>query len=217
MACGAVRRKTHPCLVKVLARKERSLRRCNVLQIVAGAAAYARMFAVEGKTCRGVIKPLRSWIPMHHLEIDAVMIGMALHTSHAGRPRSRERCMKAFVLLDLILNFSMAIKTFKGGRLHGDLVTLDAVCGSAQALMRPCQRSRRDLGPRLKAKTQYKTDPEERAKLRIAASDTPALPTISVNALHSLLLSPSNETFLWRRFGVLPTCLHREGHGVDLE
>lgn len=158
MACGATWRKAHPCVVKVLAGEKRSLRRRNVLQIMAGAAAYSCMFAIEGKTCRGVIEPLRSRIPMHHLEIDAVVIGMALHTSRAGRPRSRERCMQTLVLLDLIGNFPMAIQAFEGGRLHGDLVTLDAVRSPTQALMRLRQRPWGDLRRRGKAKAHNKSD-----------------------------------------------------------
>jgi hypothetical protein len=73
---------------------------------------------------------------MHHLEVDAVVIGMAFHTGCAGRARSRERCMKAVALLDLIRDFPMAIQTFEGWRLDGNLVTLDAVRSSTQALMR---------------------------------------------------------------------------------
>jgi hypothetical protein len=145
-------------MVQILARKERALRRCDVLQIVAGAAADARMFAVEGKACCGVIEPLRSRIPMHHLEVDSVVIGMTLHAGCARRARPWERCMKAFVLLNLTLNLPVAIQAFEGGRLHGDLVTLDAICGSAQALMRLRQRTRRNLRPGGKTKTQHKTD-----------------------------------------------------------
>ena len=75
------------------------MRRSDVLQIVAGAAAHARMFTIEEKARRRVIESLWSRIPMHHLEIDAVVIGMALHTSRARRARSWERCMKTLVLL----------------------------------------------------------------------------------------------------------------------
>ena len=113
MARRAIWRQPHPRVVQVLIRKERALRRCDVLHIVAGAAADASMFAVEGITCRGVIESLRCRIPMHHLEVDAVVIGMALHTGCAWRARSREGCMKAFILLELILNLPMAIQTFE--------------------------------------------------------------------------------------------------------
>ena len=93
MACGATWRKAHPSVVQILTRKERTLRRGDVLQIVAGAAAHAQMFAIEHITRRRMIESLRSRIPMHHLEVDAVVIGVALHTGCAGRARSRERCM----------------------------------------------------------------------------------------------------------------------------
>jgi len=145
MARSATWRKAHPSVVQILIRKDRALRRGDVLQIVAGAAAHALMFAIEHKACRRVIESLRSRIPMHHLEVDTVVIGMALHTCCAGRARSRKCCMKAFVLLELICNFPMAIQTLERRRLDGNLVTLDAVPGSTQALMRLCQRSRRDL------------------------------------------------------------------------
>ena len=80
----------------------------------------------------------------------------------------------------------MAIKTLEGGRLHGDLVTLDTVRGSAQTLMRLRQRSRRDLRPGRKTETQHKTDQKERAQFPIATSDSTELPTSAANALFAL-------------------------------
>jgi len=142
VTAGATWRQPHPRVAQILTRKERALRRGDVLQIVAGAAAHAQMFAIEHITCRRVIESLRCWIPMHHLKVDAIVIGMALHASRAGRARSREACMKALVLLDLVLNLPVAIQTFEGGRLHRNLVTLDAVRSSTQALMSFRQRSR---------------------------------------------------------------------------
>jgi hypothetical protein len=65
--------------------------------------------------------------------------------------------MKTFVLLELIGNFPMAIQAFEGGRLDGDLVTLDAVRSPTQALMRLRQRPRGDLRRRGKAKAHNKT------------------------------------------------------------
>jgi len=175
MARGATWRKARPSVIQILIRKRRALRRGDVLQIMAGAAAYAYMFAIEHKTCRGVTESLRSRIPMHHLEVNAVVIGVALDTRCAGRARSRECRMKTFVLLNLVRNFPVTIQTFERGRLHGNLVALDAVRSSIQALMRLCQRSRRDLRRRWNAATQYKTDSEERAKMPIATSEPPTM------------------------------------------
>lgn len=129
---------------------------------------------------------------MHHLKIDAVVIGVALHTGRAGRARSRKRCMQTFVLLDLIGNFPMAIQTFEGGRLHGNLVALGAIRSPTQALMSFRQRPRRDLRSGRNTKAQHKTDEKERAMLPIAASNFSALPASAANALLPLHPSPSH-------------------------
>ena len=148
VARRAVRRQAHPGMVQVFRREKPARRGGDVLHVMTIPAAHARMFAIEGKARSRVIESLRSRIPVHHLEIDAVMVGVALHTRCARRARSRERCVKTLVLLDLVCNFAVAIYTLEGRSLNRNLVTLDAVRRPAQALMRLCQRPRRDLRPR---------------------------------------------------------------------
>lgn len=82
---------------------------------------------------------------MDHLEVHAVVIGMAFHAGRTRRPRPRKGCVQTLVLLNLCGDLSMALKAFKGGSSGGNLVALDAVGIAAQALMRSSQRARRDL------------------------------------------------------------------------
>lgn len=188
VTAGASWRQSHPCVVQIFARKERSLRRCDVLRIVARPAAYAHMFAVQDKAGRRVIESLRSRSPMHHLKVDAVVIGMALHTCCAGRAGSRKRRMKAPVLLDLILNFPMAIETLERGSLDGNLVTLNAVHISTQSLMRLRQRARRDLRTNSGSR-QNQSECDEQAKLRLPGPCSSALPCAAFKARRVFRLS----------------------------
>jgi hypothetical protein len=194
MARGATWRKAHPSVVQILIRKDRALRRGDVLQIVAGAAAYAQVFAVEHKACRRVIESLWGRIPMHHLEVDAIVIGMAFDTCRAGRARSREGCMKAFVLLDLIRDFPMAIQAFERGRLNGNLVTLDAVPGSTQALMGFRKRSRRDLRANSTCSRQKHSQCDQPAELRRPSPRFSASPCAAFKGRRDLRLSLAHRT-----------------------
>lgn len=46
--------------------------------------------------------------------------------------------MKSFVLLQLGGDFAMTLEAAEGGRLSGDLVTLDAVGTAGEILVGPC-------------------------------------------------------------------------------
>lgn len=53
---------------------------------MAGAAPNARVLAVERKACLRVVKALRGWVPVKHLKVNAVVIGVALHAGSAIWP-----------------------------------------------------------------------------------------------------------------------------------
>ena len=116
-----------------------------MLQHVAGPATHADMFAVQDIASRCVIESLGRRIPMNHLEIHSVVIGMAFDARCSRRCRSRKRRMKALVMLEFACNFPVAFKTFERWSSRRNLVALNAIRISAQPLMRRRQRPRRNL------------------------------------------------------------------------
>jgi len=82
---------------------------------------------------------------MHHLEINSVVIGVTLYTGGTGSCGTRKGGMQSLVLLQLNGNLPMALEASKRGCTGGDLMTLDAVRISVEALMCSGQRTRRNL------------------------------------------------------------------------
>jgi hypothetical protein len=57
------------------------------------------MFAVERVPRFRMVEHFRGWIPVHHREIDPVVIRVALDTGCPGRAGMREGSMKSLMLL----------------------------------------------------------------------------------------------------------------------
>jgi len=83
---------------------------------------------------------------MDHLEIYAVVIGVALYAGGARRAGAGKGRVEAAILLQLAGDLTMTIEALERWFPRGNLVTLNAVGIAAQTLVRFCQRARRDLG-----------------------------------------------------------------------
>lgn len=135
MACSAGGRKSEPRVPKVFSVEKRSLRRRDVLRRVTRTAAHSNVFAVERVACLRVVETRSCRIPMDHVEVHAIVVGMAFDACGSGRARTRKGRMQAFVLLQLHGNFTVALETAKGGSLGRNFMALRAVGIPAQALM----------------------------------------------------------------------------------
>lgn len=116
-----------------------------MLSAVAGAAAYANVLTVDSISRLRVVKSFGSRIPVNHLEVNSVVIGVAFDAGGSFGCGTREACMEPLVLLNLHGNFLMALNTAKRGRPCGNLVALNAICVSIQVLVRACKGPRRNL------------------------------------------------------------------------
>src|ERR1035441_8900409 len=90
MACGAGGREAQPGATQILGRELRPRRGGNMLRAVTGAAAHAQMLAVQYISGLCVVESRWRWIPVHHLEVLAVVVGVALDARRARRSRARE-------------------------------------------------------------------------------------------------------------------------------
>ena len=113
-----------------------------MLRVVAGAATCPGVFAIEDVSGLRVVKSLRSRVPVNHLEVDAVVIGMAFYAGRSWGRGARESGMKASVLLDLGGNFLVTLETAKLRCPRRHRVTLDAIRIAIQALVHAGNRSR---------------------------------------------------------------------------
>jgi hypothetical protein len=145
VAGDAAGREPHPGTIQVFAGQQSTRRRGNVLCRVTGSATDSGVFAVEQKACCRVVETLGSRIPMNHLEVRAVVIGVAFYARLTRQAGVRKRCMQALALLNLRGNFPVTFGAAEGWRFGVALVALDAVCSSGQALMRSRQRAGRNL------------------------------------------------------------------------
>lgn len=84
---------------------------------MAGAASNAGVLAVKLEARLRVVKALWSWVPVKHLKVDAVVIGVALHTSRSSQPGARECCMQTTILLQLGSDLAVAIEAAEGRSL----------------------------------------------------------------------------------------------------
>ena len=84
MAGGTFRRKAHPGVAQVLLRKDGTRRGRNVLRGVAGPAAYSGVSAIQRITGRRVVEALHCRRPVQHVEVFAIVVGVALGA--IGRP-----------------------------------------------------------------------------------------------------------------------------------
>lgn len=100
-------------MIEVFGGEQRARRQGNVLHAVAIPATHAGMFALQHIACRCVIESLWRRIPMDHLEIHTVVVGVTFDAGSTSWTGSGKRRMKALVLLDLTCDFPVALKTLE--------------------------------------------------------------------------------------------------------
>jgi hypothetical protein len=84
MAGAAAWGKAQPGAIEIFCGQECALRYGDVLRVVAGTAADTLMFTIERVSGLCMIESLGCRIPVHHLEIGAVVIGVALDARSTG-------------------------------------------------------------------------------------------------------------------------------------
>lgn len=92
-----------------------------------GAATDAEMLAVKRVSSFRVIESFGCWIPVDHLEVFAVVVGVAFYAGRAWRRGSRICRVKSLSLLQFISNLLVAFEAAKVRCAGRDLVALDAV------------------------------------------------------------------------------------------
>lgn len=132
-------------MIEIFHSKQGALLCGNMLRHVAGTATHPDMFSVEDVTSRRMVESLGRRIPMNHLEIHSVVIGMAFDARCSRRCRSRKSGMQSGVMLQFASNFTVTFDAFERWSSRRNLVALNAIRVSAQRLMRRCQWPRRNL------------------------------------------------------------------------
>lgn len=111
-------------------------------------AAPARgggVFSVQHIPGFRVIKSLWRGIPMEHVEVLAIVIGVALNASRSGRSRQGIGGMQAMMSVDFGRYLAMTLAAPKRGRPGRYHVALSAIGGAVEALMGPGQGAGRYL------------------------------------------------------------------------
>lgn len=145
VAVDATRCQAEPGAIEIFAGKQCARLRGNVLSCVAGTAVNAGVFAIKVVAGLGVIEAARSRIPMHHLKIGAVVIGVAFDTCGARNRGARKGGVQAAILLEFVRDFLVAISATERRRSRGDRVTFGAVGAAVETLMGAGERTGRDL------------------------------------------------------------------------
>lgn len=73
------------------------------------------MLSIERIAGFGVVETLRGWFPMNHLEVDAVVVGMAFNARSSGSASARECGMETCVSPDFAGDFGVAFEATKCG------------------------------------------------------------------------------------------------------
>ena len=133
-------------MVQIFHLNARAPGRRNVLGLVTFLAGYSLMFSFKWIPSLVVIKGffLRG-IPVNHIKIRAVMIGMALRALLARGIRPREGGMQASFIGNAIADFRVASQTLQLRFAAPELVALGAVRRSAELLVRSGKRTGRNL------------------------------------------------------------------------
>ncbi len=152
VAGGARGAETHVGAIQVLGLQNRPLCRGDVLRGVAAAAGGGGVLSVQNVAGLGVVESLRRGIPMDHIEVFAVVIGVALDAGLAGRAGQGIGGVQAVMAVDLGGDFAMALHAAKGRRPRRDGVALGTVGGPVKALMRLGEGARRNLAMRHQGK-----------------------------------------------------------------
>lgn len=113
VASPAGRRKAHPRAAQIFVQQQGTLRRGDVLCHMACTATHPYMLAIEQVSGLGMIEARCRRGPVDHVEVHAVVIGVAFY---AGRPYwagARKRGMQPLVLLDLRSDLAMAFQALE--------------------------------------------------------------------------------------------------------
>lgn len=71
------------------------------------------MLAIEHVSSLRVIESLWSWIPVHHLEFDAIVVGVTFDACLPRRSIAGKRRMQTPVAIDFSGDLAMAIETLE--------------------------------------------------------------------------------------------------------
>lgn len=146
--------KAQPCAIEVFVLQYTARGGGNMLCVMAGSASDTDMPAVENISGFRMIESGRSWLPVDHREVFAVVIGVAAGTGRALRSGLGISRVQSSMCFDLRGNFAVTIEAAKLRRAGRNLVAFGAVGGAAQGLVRTRQRAGRNLRLRLERQVQ---------------------------------------------------------------
>ena len=112
VAAHTIARQAQVGAVQVFDLNARTPSRRNVLGLVAFLARYPRMFSFEYKARLIVIERFAARIPVNHIKIQSIMIGVAARALLARGIRSDESGMQASFIDHAVADFRMAFETF---------------------------------------------------------------------------------------------------------
>jgi hypothetical protein len=104
------------------------------------------VLSVEHVSRFGMVKALRRRIPVEHIKVFAVVIGVAFHAGCSGGAGQGISGVQAVVTIDLGGYLAVALAAPKRCRAGGYRVALGTVRGAVQALVSPRERAGRYLG-----------------------------------------------------------------------
>ena len=134
-----------PSSIQILACKYRASLRRNVLRSMTGFASHTDVLSIQTVSGLRVIESTRRRIPMHHLKISAVVIGVTFDASRSGHLRPWKRRMQSAILLKFSGDFLVAFQAAELGRSRRHGMALRTIGSSIKALMSPRQRAWRNL------------------------------------------------------------------------
>jgi hypothetical protein len=108
---------------------------------MASTALGGGVLSVEHIAGFGVIKPLWRGVPVEHVEVFAVVIGVALDARRSRWARQRISRVQAVVALNLVGDLAMTLAAPERGRAGGDHVALGTVGGAVHTLMGARERA----------------------------------------------------------------------------
>lgn len=100
------------------------------------------MLAIENKAGFGVVKTFGRGVPVQHVEIGAIVIGMTLDASRAGRSCTWKRGVQAAIVLQFRRDLSVALRAAIGWGARVELMALGALRFAAKTLVGFGERAR---------------------------------------------------------------------------
>src|SRR6202521_4617126 len=135
VAAHTITRQAQVGAVQVFDLDTRTPGRRNVLGLVTFLAGYPGMFSFEHKTRLIVIERFAARVPVNHIKIQSIVIGVAARALLARGIRSDEGGMQASLVDHAVADFRMAFQTFELRGASCQIVALRAVCRPTQGLM----------------------------------------------------------------------------------